>query len=69
MKDAYKSNEQGICPKCQGDNLDYQSAEFVELMAYYRWTCKDCGQEGEEWYNLDFQGHNIYDEEGNIIEL
>lgn len=63
------TNEQGYCPRCQGNNLDYQAVDFVELMAYFRWTCEDCGLEGEEWYSMNFQGHNVFDEEGNSIEL
>jgi hypothetical protein len=63
------TNEQGICPKCHGDNLDYQHIEFVELMAYYRYKCKDCGQEGSEWYRMEFIGHNIITEDGEEIEL
>lgn len=69
MKEEYKSNEQGKCPKCNGMNLDYQPVDFEDNMLYFRWKCEDCGQEGEEWYRMDFQGHNVYDEEGNIIEL
>lgn len=68
MKEEYKSNEQGTCPKCNG-SLDYESARFEDTMVYFPWTCEDCGVQGEEWYSLDFQGHNVYDEEGNIIEL
>ena len=64
------TNEQNICPKCKGSNLQYQAIEVMDdMMAYYPWKCEDCGLQGEEWYKLEFQGHNVYDEEGNIIEL
>lgn len=53
-------NEQGTCPKCGGDNLDYGTLELEGYMAYYPYTCKDCGQQGEEWYYMRFDGHNIY---------
>lgn len=62
-------NRQGYCPRCKHLNLDYESACFEDTMVYFPWKCEDCGLQGEEWYSLDFQGHNIYDEEGNIIEL
>ena len=68
-KEDYK-NEQGFCPKCGSYNLDYHAMEFEDDgMCYYPYKCKDCGQEGEEWYKLDFQGHNVYDENGELIEL
>jgi hypothetical protein len=31
--------------------------------------CEDCGQAGEEWYRLEFVGHNVITEDGEIIEL
>lgn len=63
-------NEQGKCPKCDDTNLDYGAIRFEDgNMCYFPWTCKKCGMEGEEWYKLEFQGHNIYTEEGELIEL
>lgn len=62
-------NEQGKCPKCRSDNLEYGAISLEGDMAYYPYTCKDCGQQGEEWYKLEFAGHNVYDEDGEIIEL
>ena len=62
-------NQQGVCPKCQGYNLDYQPIGFTDTMCYYRYKCEDCGQEGEEWYNMEFAGHNVYTEDGDMIEL
>lgn len=62
-------DEQGKCPKCKGLNLDYQPADFTDSMVYFRWTCEDCGQEGEEWYDMSFAGHNIITEDGEEIEL
>ena len=62
-------NEQGFCPKCSSGNIDYGSAEFVDGMIYFPYKCKDCGTQGEEWYSMEFQGHNIYNKDGEIIEL
>ena len=67
-KEDYK-NEQGACPKCGGFNLDYQAVRVENEMCYYPYKCEDCGQEGEEWYSMDFAGHNVYDEHGECIEL
>lgn len=64
----YKSNEQGRCPYCNEYSLEYGVAEFEDDgMLYYPWRCEQCGHTGEEWYKLQFEGHN--DEDGNIIEL
>lgn len=62
-------NEQGYCPKCHGYNLDYQPVEFEDTMVVFPYKCKDCGQEGEEWYNLEFAGHNIYKDNGEMLQL
>lgn len=64
----YKSNEQGKCPYCNSLELEYGVAEFQhDELVFYPWKCKHCGRTGEEWYELNFIGHN--DDEGNIIEL
>ena len=64
-----KSNENGRCPICNGANLNYGSIEIEGDMLYYPWKCEDCSQEGEEWYNLAFAGHNIVDTDGVSIEI
>lgn len=63
------NNEQGECPKCHGYNLDYDPASFEDNQIYFNWHCKDCGQEGSEWYNMEFIGHNIINEDGKEIQL
>ena len=62
-------NKQGYCPKCGGFTLDYQAIRYTDELCYYPYKCKDCGQEGEEWYRLEFQGHNVITEDGDVIEL
>lgn len=37
-------------------------------MCYFPWKCLTCKHEGEEWYSLEFVGHNVIDENGNNIE-
>lgn len=69
MKKEDYTNEQGKCPKCGGEKLEYSTTEYVDNMCYYRYKCEECGQEGEEWYNMEFAGHNVYDENGEMIEL
>ena len=54
----------GICPFCGSDYLDYGGMEPEDNnMVYYPWTCKNCGLQGEEWYTLEFSGHEIKDGE------
>lgn len=51
-------NIQGVCPVCHSDDLDYKAIEFEGDMAYFPYTCHNCNFSGEEWYNMDFNGHN-----------
>lgn len=66
-----KSNEVGVCPFCnEVGNLEYDCFELMnDFMGYYKWTCPSCGHEGEEWYKLEFVGHNVIDEDGNSVEI
>ena len=65
----FKSNNQGHCPYCDSDNLDYGRTEFEGEMCYFPFTCQDCGKEGEEWYSMEFTGHNAYNEDNEIVEV
>lgn len=62
-------NVQGKCPYCGEMIDDYGTVEFEDNMCYFPWHCTNCGLYGEEWYTLDFNGHNIFDENGEQIEL
>ena len=66
-----KSNKVGVCPFCnQEGTLDYDCVNNEDdNMCYYKWYCLNCGHEGEEWYHLEFVGHNVIDENGNCIEI
>ena len=65
-----KSNEMGTCPMCNGNMLSYDSIEVEDdMLANYKWCCLNCGCEGEEWYKLDFVGHNIIADNGDNIEI
>lgn len=65
---TYKSNEQGQCPYCNSYELEYGAIEMQDDgLAFYPWTCEHCGHSGEEWYELNFIGHN--DEDGKEIKL
>ncbi len=64
-----KDNCEGFCPVCHSDNVDYKSIELRDGMAYFPYTCKNCGTHGEEWYNLKFAGHLINDTEIEYLNL
>lgn len=56
----------GVCPCCGEQSLDYKAIEFEGDMGYFPYTCTNCKIEGEEWYYMDFNGHNVYDENGEM---
>ena len=47
--------QQGICPKCNSANIDYDVIEVVDNMVYYPCTCEECGYTYKEWYSLKFE--------------
>lgn len=59
MEKKYKQNEQGVCPVCGYDNLDWGSMELEGNYLYYEWVCTRCQTEGKEWYKLVFDGHDV----------
>jgi predicted nucleic-acid-binding Zn-ribbon protein len=60
--------EQGLCPKCGSENLDYSISELHDSSLEYPFQCENCGFEGAEWYNLEFacftdnNGNEVNDE-------
>lgn len=65
-----KSNNIGKCPFCNNEGtLDYGAVQFEGEMCYFPWQCLECKHEGEEWYSMDFIGHNVIDENGDNIEI
>ena len=48
---------EGECPECSGNDLNYGCSYNVDGCIYYPYTCNSCGFEGEEWYNLSFTCH------------
>lgn len=64
-----KSNACGKCPFCDEFTLEYGSLDILDDMIYYPWTCTKCGHKGEEWYSIEFAGHNVLDENDDWIEL
>lgn len=63
-------NEEGKCPYCGSNDLDYEGMEPEDgNTVYYPWTCNTCGKHGEEWYTMTFAGHNVEDEDGCMTDV
>lgn len=52
-------HEQGVCPVCNSENLEYGSSDIDGDFISYDWTCEDCKSEGLEWYELTFSNHSV----------
>jgi predicted nucleic-acid-binding Zn-ribbon protein len=68
MKKAktFKTHEQGSCPVCGGDSLEYDGYEVEDNSLKYPWTCDKCGASGDEFYDISFSEHcNVTDKDGN----
>ena len=64
-----KSNKQRTCPLCGEEKLYYGEVHFEGEICCFPWKCLECEHEGEEWYSMEFLGHNVIDENGDIIEI
>lgn len=50
----FKSNEEGKCPICNSENLEYFGMELEDTAVYFPWHCPDCDTDGKEWYYVNF---------------
>ena len=48
------NQEQGKCPKCQGENINYGPAELIDEAVRFETVCEDCKCEFYEYYSLSF---------------
>lgn len=54
------SNEEGRCPYCNSENIEYVGWDREDFgMLYYKCECEDCKRYFEEWYKLQFAGLNV----------
>ena len=53
------SNQAGVCPYCNSENIDYGVAKFEPNYIYYPCTCNECKKYFEEWNELNFSGNNV----------
>lgn len=65
----FVKNEEGVCPACGSDEgLDFDSAEIADGHVKYPWTCEKCQATGDEFYEMNFVGHeNVTDKDGKSI--
>ena len=50
--------QEGICPVCGNDDLDYYGYE-VDGTISLSVECDDCHSQGYEWYSLNFIEHEV----------
>ena len=51
------SNEAGICPICDHEELNYGESDSDSDGEVYYYTCNKCGFVGEELYEMIFSEH------------
>jgi predicted RNA-binding Zn-ribbon protein involved in translation (DUF1610 family) len=49
-----KYQEEGKCPKCGSESLEYGSSEPDSNSLKYEFKCMNCNFEGYEWYDLTY---------------
>ena len=54
-----EEEEEGVCPKCGGIQLDYGAMDYNGESIYYPYSCPECGIEGKEWFSMTFVQHTI----------
>ena len=52
-----EKHQQGVCPFCGSEELEYGDSGLQDISYYYKWECKHCGHRGTEWYDLEFAEH------------
>ena len=60
---AAPAHEAGVCPKCGGDELDFDGFVVEDNSVIYNWACQNCGVCGRECYDMTFSEHIIDGEE------
>ena len=65
----FMSNEEGRCPICNSQMIEYFGMELEDTAVYFPWHCPDCDTDGKEWYYVNFSevrsnDDNIGEEEG-----
>jgi hypothetical protein len=59
-----KKTEEGICPVCGSDNIEWGETEFEMPLMFYKCWCRECKAEFVEVYKVEYDGFNMDDENG-----
>lgn len=61
---------EGICPLC-GTSVEYGDRKEFDDDYVVNWICTNCGTSGQEGYAATFDGqhYNVYDGDGNEVEI
>lgn len=59
-----KIREEGTCPYCGGNNIDWHGSELDNEFMFYGATCCDCNRDFVEVFKLTYDGYNTYDNDG-----
>jgi len=46
--------EQGVCPYCGSEDINFQGPDVQDGMIYYDGDCGYCNNSFKEWYNVEF---------------
>jgi hypothetical protein len=61
--------EDGHCPFCAGDNIEYNDHYFEGDYLIYYCSCDDCNRNFRLYYQLLFDGVGFKDDEENFCEF
>lgn len=50
-------------------NYTNEQPTFTDGGVIFGYTCEECHQVGEEFYTMNFEGHTIYNENDERIEI
>ena len=65
MENAKKKiREQGTCPYCGSDDIEWRGSELEDELMFYNAMCNKCKRDFVEVYKLEYDGYNTYDENG-----
>lgn len=65
----FTRNEEGVCPVCDEEGIEYRVMEPTDNGVMYPWECSKCGATGEEHYNIEFCMHlGVVDKDGEEYE-
>ena len=56
---------EGVCPNC-GGSLEYGLSDVIDEQVSYDIRCEECDFEGQEWYDLVFDGMSYFEEDKSV---